>query len=119
MGSKQAGDPLRCSFCHKSQDVVGKLICSPSEYRRAYICDECIAVCNSILEDDRRGAMGNQGLEAQPNRDFHHPIYELLDELTPEQLDALSNLLMVLWKPKHRNITAMSGGSPASANPGL
>jgi ATP-dependent Clp protease ATP-binding subunit ClpX len=46
-------ETLRCSFCHKSQDVVGKLISSPSDYPRAYICDECIAVCNSILEDDR------------------------------------------------------------------
>jgi ATP-dependent Clp protease ATP-binding subunit ClpX len=47
-------DSLRCSFCHKSQDVVGKLISSPlSDYPRSYICDECIAVCNSILEDDR------------------------------------------------------------------
>jgi ATP-dependent Clp protease ATP-binding subunit ClpX len=46
-------EALRCSFCHKSQDVVGKLISSPSDYPRAYICDECIAVCNSILEDDR------------------------------------------------------------------
>ena len=46
-------ESLRCSFCHKSQDLVGKLISSPSDYPRAYICDECIAVCNSILEDDR------------------------------------------------------------------
>ncbi len=46
-------ESLRCSFCHKSQDVVGKLISSPSDYPRAYICDECIAVCNSILEDDK------------------------------------------------------------------
>jgi ATP-dependent Clp protease ATP-binding subunit ClpX len=53
---KRAGtdDSLRCSFCHRSQDVVGKLISSPSDYPRAYICDECIAVCNSILEDDRQ-----------------------------------------------------------------
>ena len=29
------------------------MIASPSDYPRAYICDECIAVCNSILEDDR------------------------------------------------------------------
>jgi ATP-dependent Clp protease ATP-binding subunit ClpX len=52
---KRAGsdEALRCSFCHKSQDVVGKLISSPNDYPRAYICDECIAVCNSILEDDR------------------------------------------------------------------
>ena len=49
-GSDEA---LRCSFCHKSQDAVAKLISSPSDYPRAYICDECVAVCNSILEDDR------------------------------------------------------------------
>jgi ATP-dependent Clp protease ATP-binding subunit ClpX len=50
---KRAGsdESLRCSFCHKSQDVVGKLISSPSDYPRAYICDECIAVFNSIQED--------------------------------------------------------------------
>jgi len=44
---------LRCSFCHKSQDAVTKLISSPTDYPRAYICDECVGVCNSILEDDR------------------------------------------------------------------
>jgi ATP-dependent Clp protease ATP-binding subunit ClpX len=49
-------DSLRCSFCHKSQDAVSKLISSPSDYPRAYICDECVAVCNSILEDDRSEA---------------------------------------------------------------
>ena len=47
---------LRCSFCHKSQDAVAKLISSPTDYPRAYICDECVAVCNSILEDDRSEA---------------------------------------------------------------
>ena len=49
----QSDNSLACSFCHKHQDVVGKLISSPSDYPRAYICDECIAVCNSILEDDK------------------------------------------------------------------
>src|SRR5437763_630451 len=44
---------LRCSFCHKPQTAVAKLISSPSDYPRAYICDECVAVCTSILEDDR------------------------------------------------------------------
>ncbi len=46
-------ETFRCSFCHKSQDAVTKLISSPTDYPRAYICDECVAVCNSILEDDR------------------------------------------------------------------
>ena len=54
MKNKSGSDEiLRCSFCHKSQDAVAKLISSPSDYPRAYICDECVAVCNSILEDDR------------------------------------------------------------------
>ena len=52
--SRGSDESLRCSFCHKSQDAVAKLISSPSDYPRAYICDECVAVCNSILEDDGR-----------------------------------------------------------------
>ena len=43
---------MQCSFSHKSKDVVGKLISSPSDYPRAYICEECVRVCNNILEDD-------------------------------------------------------------------
>jgi quercetin dioxygenase-like cupin family protein len=58
-----SGGALRCSFCHKSQDAVGKLISSPNDYPRAYICDECIAVCKLILEDDRH----DQPYEAPPN----------------------------------------------------
>ncbi len=57
MKTKSGSDEmLRCSFCHKAQDAVAKLISSPSDYPRAYICDECVAVCNSILEDDRTAA---------------------------------------------------------------
>jgi ATP-dependent protease Clp ATPase subunit len=41
---------LYCSFCRKSQDQVSKLISGPRTLSPAYICDECIAVCNSILE---------------------------------------------------------------------
>jgi len=55
--SRGSDESLRCSFCHKSQDAVAKLISSPSDYPRAYICDECVAVCNSILEDDRSEAI--------------------------------------------------------------
>ena len=51
---KRAGteETLRCSFCQKAQDAVGKLISSPGEHPRAYICDECVGVCNTILEED-------------------------------------------------------------------
>ncbi len=47
-----ADEALRCSFCHKSQEAVRKLISSPDDRPRAYICDECVAVCNTIVEDD-------------------------------------------------------------------
>src|SRR6201989_422893 len=47
-------EPLRCSFCHKTQEQVEKLISSPSDYPRAYICNECVSVCQTILEDEKR-----------------------------------------------------------------
>jgi len=46
-------DILRCSFCRKSQSSVRKLISSPSDDPRAFICDECVAVCASIIADDQ------------------------------------------------------------------
>jgi ATP-dependent Clp protease ATP-binding subunit ClpX len=49
-----ADDPLRCSFCHKVQEQVEKLISSPSEFPRAYICDECVRVCQQILDEEKR-----------------------------------------------------------------
>src|SRR5256886_188529 len=67
---------LRCSFCHKSQDAVAKLISSPSDYPRAYICDECIAVCNSILEDDK----SDQPSSAPPKLPKPLEVKEYLDQ---------------------------------------
>src|SRR5213594_3648045 len=41
-------DLLKCSFCGKSQKQVKKLIAGPG----VYICDECIDLCNEIIEDE-------------------------------------------------------------------
>jgi len=41
---------LSCSFCGKSQNEVNKLIAGP----RAYVCNECIDICNEIIADDQR-----------------------------------------------------------------
>ena len=38
---------LHCSFCGKSQHEVRKLIAGPS----AYVCDECILLCNEIIQE--------------------------------------------------------------------
>ncbi len=47
-------EPLRCSFCHKTQEQVEKLISSPSDYPRAFICNDCVRVCQQILDDEKR-----------------------------------------------------------------
>jgi ATP-dependent Clp protease ATP-binding subunit ClpX len=75
--SRGAEESLRCSFCHKSQDSVAKLISSPSDYPRAYICDECVAVCNSILEDDKGEAQPGAAPAHLPKP---HEVKAFLDE---------------------------------------
>jgi ATP-dependent Clp protease ATP-binding subunit ClpX len=45
---KQTDNRLKCSFCGKSQDQVKKLIAGPG----VYICDECVDLCNEILDEE-------------------------------------------------------------------
>ena len=44
----QHDDKLKCSFCGKTQDQVKKLIAGPE----VYICDECVELCNEILDEE-------------------------------------------------------------------
>ncbi|MEM0952408.1 MAG: ATP-dependent protease ATP-binding subunit ClpX [Cyanobacteria bacterium P01_H01_bin.74] len=46
--AKQEDARLKCSFCGKSQDQVKKLIAGPE----VYICDECVDLCNEILDEE-------------------------------------------------------------------
>jgi len=39
---------LKCSFCGKTQNEVKKLIAGPT----VYICDECVELCNDIIEEE-------------------------------------------------------------------
>src|SRR5438093_1902981 len=48
MGRLGDSDLLKCSFCGKSQKQVKKLIAGPG----VYICDECIDLCNEIIEEE-------------------------------------------------------------------
>lgn len=45
---QESADVLKCSFCGKSQKQVRKLIAGPG----VYICDECIDLCNEIIEEE-------------------------------------------------------------------
>ena len=78
--SRGSEESLRCSFCHKSQDAVAKLISSPSDYPRAYICDECVAVCNSILEDDKGDLQGAGGASSPQQLPKPAEVKAFLDE---------------------------------------
>jgi len=48
MARLDGGELLKCSFCGKSQKQVKKLIAGPG----VYICDECIELCNEIIEEE-------------------------------------------------------------------
>jgi len=88
-------ESLRCSFCHKSQDAVAKLISSPSDYPRAYICDECVAVCNSILEDDR--GEGAQPGAAPAHLPKPHEVKAFLDEYVIGQEQTKKKLAVAVY----------------------
>ncbi|MEO1134425.1 MAG: ClpX C4-type zinc finger protein, partial [Cyanobacteria bacterium J06639_1] len=55
---------LKCSFCGKSQEQVRKLIAGPG----VYICDECVDLCNEILEEELYEGNGLQPA-ASPRKD--------------------------------------------------
>ena len=48
MAKNDQAKNIKCSFCGKTQDVAERIIAGPG----VYICDECIKICNNILEDD-------------------------------------------------------------------
>ncbi len=58
----ESGDLLKCSFCGKSQKQVKKLIAGPG----VYICDECIDLCNEIIEEEFSSGTDLDVLEELP-----------------------------------------------------
>ena len=91
---------LHCSFCQKPQDAVAKLISSPGDHARAYICDECVAVCNSILEEDR----GDRVPAAQTKLPRPSEIKTFLDQYVVGQDKAKKKLAVAVYNHYKRNI---------------
>ncbi|AIJ34076.1 ATP-dependent protease ATP-binding subunit ClpX [Corynebacterium imitans] len=60
-GTHDSSDLLKCSFCGKSQKQVRKLIAGGG----VYICDECIELCNEIIEEELAGSQQNQAGESE------------------------------------------------------
>jgi len=92
MAKRRSGDGngLRCSFCGKSQEEVKKLIAGPA----VYICDECIELCNEIVEEEYEK-------EAQTRRkgEFSTPatIKASLDQYVIEQDQAKKILSVAVY----------------------
>jgi ATP-dependent Clp protease ATP-binding subunit ClpX len=93
-------EALRCSFCRKTQEAVGKLISSPGDSPRAYICDECVAVCNSILEGERSEDLPTT--QAKPPRPPE--IKAFLDQYVVGQEKAKKKLAVAVYNHYKRNI---------------
>jgi len=89
-----------CSFCRKNQDAVGKLISSPGDFPRAYICDECVAICNSILEDKRSEDLPTS--QAKPPRPSD--IKAFLDQYVVGQEKTKKKLAVAVYNHYKRNL---------------
>src|ERR1017187_1587289 len=91
---------LRCSFCQKPQDAVAKLISSPGDSTRAYICDECVGVCNGILEEERTDRVPT----AQSKMPRPLEIKTFLDQYVVGQDQAKKKLAVAVYNHYKRNI---------------
>ena len=83
------GDLLKCSFCGKSQKQVKKLIAGPG----VYICDECIDLCNEIIEEELAEA-GDVKLDELPKP---AEIHDFLDQYVIGQNDAKRTLAVAVY----------------------
>ena len=83
------GDLLKCSFCGKSQKQVKKLIAGPG----VYICDECIDLCNEIIEEELAEA-GEVKLDELPKPT---EIHEFLDQYVIGQDDTKKTLSVAVY----------------------
>lgn len=98
---------LQCSFCHKSQREVKKLIAGPT----VYICDECIRLCNDIIAEETKDSAKPEPLQLPTP----HEIRDFLDRYIIGQ-DYAKKVLSVAVYNHYRRINAKSdAGQPEIA----
>jgi ATP-dependent protease Clp ATPase subunit len=91
-------DTRWCSFCQKAENVVDRLISSPSD-PNVRICDECLSVCNSIAND--------MDCPPAPPRPDHPGHCRMCDPRTPDLLNTIEH--WVIAESQHRHSLAFLG----------
>src|SRR5918912_321485 len=87
--ASDGNEQLLCSFCGKSQRQVKKLIAGPG----VYICDECIDLCNEII-DEELTAPSHLDLDNLPRP---REIYDLLNDYVVSQEEAKRTLAVAVY----------------------
>ena len=103
----ETGDLLKCSFCGKSQKQVKKLIAGPG----VYICDECIDLCNEIIEEELAETSEFSFDELpKPNE-----IFEFLNGYVVGQDQAKKTLAVAVYN-HYKRVQAGGEAKPRSAD---
>jgi len=102
----ETGDLLKCSFCGKSQKQVSQLIAGP----QIYICDECVNLCNEIIEE--RSQEVRMSEEETFSLSKPREIAAFLDEYVISQDQAKQSLAVAVYN-HYKRIRAMQKLSPA------
>jgi ATP-dependent Clp protease ATP-binding subunit ClpX len=102
----ETGDLLKCSFCGKSQKQVKKLIAGPG----VYICDECIDLCNEIIEEEL-AETSEFSFDELPKPS---EIYDFLNSYVVGQDQAKKTLAVAVYN-HYKRVQAGSDGKPRNA----
>ncbi len=104
----ESADLLKCSFCGKSQKQVQQLIAGPG----VYICDECVELCNEIIEE----RLAEAGEEVSSEFDLPKPkeIFSFLEEYVIGQEPAKRALSVAVYN-HYKRVRARSTLSAADA----
>ncbi len=102
MAEKIREGKVRCSFCHKSEDQVRKLIAGPEG---VFICDECIGICSEIMEEELAQYGPSEVYDSDINLLKPEEIHRILDDYVIGQDEAKKALSVAVYN-HYKRITA-------------
>ena len=102
MAEKMKDGKVRCSFCHKSEDQVRKLIAGPDG---VFICDECIGICSEIMEEELIPYGTEDVYDSDINLLKPEEIHKILDDYVIGQDEAKKALSVAVYN-HYKRITA-------------